>query len=162
MPEKSLRELDLKALAANHQYFASPRHWEDEVIYFLMLDRFSNGQENRYRDNQGNLVTAGSTPPFTPADNGDAVRTEADAARWREAGTRFVGGTLAGLESKLGYLQRLGVTAVWISPVFKQVAADNSYHGYGIQDFLDVDSHFGSREDLRAVSRRTYGNWRLF
>jgi glycosidase len=151
MPERSLTELDLRALVTARQYFPSPRHWEDEVIYFLLLDRFSDGRENRYRDNQGHLVTDGATPPFTPADNGNAVRTEAGAVRWRAAGTRFVGGTLSGLESKLGYLVRLGVTAVWISPVFKQVAADDSYHGYGIQDFLDVDPHFGTREDLRRL-----------
>jgi glycosidase len=157
MPEKSLSELDLRALIASRQYFPSPSHWEDEVIYFLMLDRFSDGKENRYRDNRGSLVTGGATPPFTAADNGNAVGTEADAARWREAGTRFVGGTLSGLESKLGYLQRLGVTAVWISPIFKQVAADNSYHGYGIQDFLDVDPHFGTREDLRRLVATAHG-----
>jgi glycosidase len=151
MPEKSLSELDLRALRANRKYFPSPAHWEDEVIYFLLLDRFSDGKENLYRDNLGNLVTTGSTPPFIAADNGSAVGTAADAARWRDAGTRFVGGTLRGLESKLGYLQRLGVTAVWISPIFKQVGADNSYHGYGIQDFLDVDSHFGTRADLQRL-----------
>ena len=151
MPEKSLTELDLQALRANRKYFPSPTRWEDEVIYFLLLDRFSDGRENLYRDNPGNLVTTGSTPPFTPTDNGNAVGTEADAARWRDAGTRFVGGTLRGLESKLGYLQRLGVTAVWISPIFKQVAADDSYHGYGIQDFLDVDAHFGTRADLQRL-----------
>jgi glycosidase len=151
MPEKSLTELDLKALTAARQYLPSPRHWEDEVIYFLMLDRFSDGRERGYRDRAGHLVTDGSTPAFTPADNGNAVRTEAEAARWRDAGTDFVGGTLAGVESKLGYLARLGVTAVWLSPIFKQVAADHSYHGYGIQDFLDVDPHFGTREDLTRL-----------
>ncbi|HXJ80221.1 MAG TPA: alpha-amylase family glycosyl hydrolase, partial [Candidatus Methylomirabilis sp.] len=119
--------------------------------YFLMLDRFSDGREDRYRDLEGNLVTTGATPLFTAADNGNAVTTDANAARWREAGTRFVGGTLSGLETKLGYLKRLGVTAVWISPVFKQVPVDNSYHGYGIQDFLDVDPHFGTRDDLRRL-----------
>jgi hypothetical protein len=59
MPEKSLSELDLRALRANRKYFPSPTHWEDEVIYFLLLDRFSDGKENLYRDNLGNLVTTG-------------------------------------------------------------------------------------------------------
>jgi glycosidase len=144
MPEKSLREVNLDALTSSRQYFPSPRHWEDQVVYFLMVDRFSDGRENQYRDNPGSLVTTGATPRFTPADGGNALF-------WREAGTRFVGGTLAGLESKLGYLQRLGVTAVWISPIFKQVPVDNTYHGYGIQDFLDVDPHFGNRNDLRKL-----------
>ncbi len=155
MAEKSLHELDFPSLV-NRNFFPSPHHWEDQVIYFLMVDRFSDGKENRFRDNQGNLVTTGSTPLFAPADNGNAVGNPQDAARWRDAGTRFVGGTLAGIESKLGYLQRLGVTAVWLSPVFKQVNADNTYHGYGIQHFLDVDPHFGTRDELRRLVDRAH------
>ena len=150
MAEKSLRELDLAALSSGRSYSPSPQHWEDEIIYFLLVDRFSNGQEDRYRGNDGSIVT-GTTPLFTPADNGNAVANESDAAKWRDAGTKFVGGTLNGIESKLGYLQRLGVTVLWISPIFKQVAVDQTYHGYGIQDFLDVDPNFGTREDLRRV-----------
>ncbi len=157
MAEKSLRELDLEGLIAGRRYFPSPQHWEDEVLYFLMADRFSDGAENLFRDNAGTIVTTGATPPLTPEANGNAVRTESDAARWRDAGTRFVGGTLTGLESKLGYLQRLGVTAIWISPIFKQVRADDTYHGYGIQDFLDVDPHFGSREELRRLVQTAHG-----
>jgi glycosidase len=155
--EKSLLELNLQQLVANQRFFPSPTHWEDQVIYFLMLDRFSDGKEKLFRDNAGNLVTTGTTPPFTPADNGNAIQTTGDAASWRDAGNRFVGGTLAGLESKLGYLKRLGVTVLWISPVFKQVNADNTYHGYGIQHFLDVDPHFGTREDLRRLVTTAHG-----
>lgn len=116
-----------------------------------MVDRFSDGRENLYRGNEGSIVTTGMTPPFTASDNGNATGTASDAAAWREAGAKFVGGTLAGVESKLGYLKRLGVTVLWISPIFKQVPADNTYHGYGIQHFLDVDPNFGTREDLRRL-----------
>jgi glycosidase len=157
MSEKSLRELDLAGLIAGRNYFPSPQHWEDQVLYFLMVDRFSDSAENLFRDNQARIVTTGTNPPFVPEANGNAVRTESDAARWRDAGTRFVGGTLTGLESKLGYLQRLGVTAIWISPIFKQVRADGSYHGYAIQNFLDVDPRFGSREDLRRLVQTAHG-----
>src|SRR5271157_5672749 len=97
MAEKSLRELDLHSLTANHSFFPSPEHWEDQVIYFLMVDRFSDGKENLFRDNQGNLVTTGSTPPFDPSANGNAVGTEQDAEQWQDAGKLFVGGTLAGI-----------------------------------------------------------------
>jgi glycosidase len=51
----------------------------------------------------------------------------------------------------MGYLKRMGVTAIWISPIFKQVSFQETYHGYGIQNFLDVDPHFGTRDDLREV-----------
>src|SRR3954452_9019370 len=130
MLEKSLAEINLRALTAGRQYFASPRHWEDQVLYFLMLDRFSDGKERGgFRDLAGNVVNSGTTPLFTAGDNGNAITNQADAEKWRDAGTKFVGGTLRGVEAKLGYLQRLGVTAIWISPIFKQVAVDESYHG---------------------------------
>lgn len=151
MALRSLRDIDLPTLVAARTFFPSPLHWEDEVIYFLMADRFSDNQENLYRDNAGNIAANGVTPPYANSDSGNAVRTDADAAAWRDAGKTWVGGTLAGIQSKLGYLQRLGITVLWISPVLKQVAADESYHGYGIQDFLDVDPHFGTREDLKQL-----------
>src|SRR5205085_5356747 len=39
----------------------------------------------------------------------------------------------------------------WISPVFKQTSFDPTYHGYGIQNFLEIDPHFGTREELRDL-----------
>jgi glycosidase len=53
--------------------------------------------------------------------------------------------------SKLDYLGGLGVTAIWLSPVFRQRGHLDTYHGYGIQDFLDVDPRFGTREELVAL-----------
>jgi glycosidase len=152
MAEKFLRELDFRGLS-RRAFTPSPAAWEDQVLYFLMLDRFSDGTEQGYRGNDGQLVSSGSTPLYQPADLGNAVRTEADAESWRQAGTRWVGGTLKGLASKIGYLQRLGVTAIWISPIFKQVSYKETYHGYGVQHFLDVDPHFGSRSDLKNLVR---------
>jgi glycosidase len=150
MTEQRLADLDFRALT-DRAFHPSPAAWEDQVLYFLMLDRFSDGRERNYRDNQDKLVRSGKTPPFQPADAGNAVAGEEDARRWFDAGGRFVGGTLEGLTSKIGYLQRLGVTAIWVSPIFKQLASQESYHGYGIQNFLDVDPRFGTREDLREM-----------
>ena len=149
--EQRIADIDFNALTAGRTFFPSPAAWEDEVLYFLMLDRFSDGRETGYRDNSGAVVTAGTTPPFQPADRGNATSTAVDRQRWVDAGNRFTGGTLGGLESKLGYLERLGVTAIWISPVFKQVPSQETYHGYGIQNFLDVDPRFGTRADLVSV-----------
>jgi len=144
MSERSLAELDWKTLISR-RFHPSPAAWEDQVLYFLMLDRFSDGREDGYRDAAGDPV-AGETPRFTLAEAGNI-----DRGAWAAAGTRWCGGTLAGLRSKLGYLRRLGVSALWISPVFKQVAYRESYHGYGIQNFLEVDPHFGTREELRDL-----------
>ena len=142
--ERRLQDIDWEALR-RPGYTPSPAAWEDQVLYFLMLDRFSDGREQGFRDNSGNPDTSGSTPPFRFPD--DAYT--ANRASWADAGDEWLGGTLKGLEHKIGYLKRLGVTTVWVSPMFKQVESDShSYHGYGIQNFLDVDRHFGTRQDL--------------
>ncbi len=151
MAAKSLAEVDLRSILRGKRYFPSPTAWEDQVLYFLLVDRFSDGNETGYRDLNGNVVSTGTTPPFQPADALNAVQTEADAARWRDAGGRYVGGTLAGVTSKLGYLARMGVTAVWLSPIFKQVAFQETYHGYGIQDYLQVNPRFGTADDLKQL-----------
>jgi glycosidase len=151
MAEKSLAEIDLRSLLRAKRFFPSPTAWEDQVLYFLLVDRFSDGKEQGYRDLNGNVIGTGTTPLFRPADALNAVQTEADAARWRDAGGRYVGGTLAGVASKLGYLKRMGVTAIWLSPIFKQVAFQETYHGYGIQDYLQVNPRFGTADDLKEL-----------
>jgi glycosidase len=71
------------------------------------------------------------------------------SARWAQSGAeRWQSGTLRGVRSKLGYLKDLGVNTIWLGPIFKQRGHVNTYHGYGIQDFLDVDPRFGDRHDL--------------
>ena len=112
-------------------------------------------REDGVRDVAG-AVVAGTTPPWRPADADTAVQTDADAQAWRAAGVGWVGGTLAGVRSKLGYLARLGVTALWVSPVLTQAApapgaVASNYHGYATQDFLTVDPRFGDADALRAL-----------
>ncbi|MEO6863533.1 MAG: alpha-amylase family glycosyl hydrolase [Microcoleus sp.] len=157
MSEKTLGELDFTSLR-DRKFFPSPVAWEDQVLYFLMLDRFSDGKENGYKDDREKVVTSGTTPMFTPSDSGNAIKTPDEAQQWREAGVKWLGGSLKGLTSKIGYLKRLGVTALWVSPIFKQVAFQESYHGYGIQNFLDVDPHFGTREDLKELVETAHQN----
>ncbi len=158
MVEQRLADLNLKSIFPANGFFPSPIAWEDQVFYFLMLDRFSDGNENGYKDNAGNLVRSGTTPLYTSADRGNVLKTEEDARGWREAGAKYVGGTLKGLKSKIGYLKRLGVKAIWISPIFKQVRFQETYHGYGIQNFLEVEPRFGTREDLQEVVRFAHEN----
>ena len=154
---KSLQEIDFSSLIRS-KYFPSPLAWEDQVLYFLLLDRFSEGNEKEFKDNDGNIVTTGTTPAFHLSDFENAIVTEEDAAKWREAGQKFTGGTLKGLKSKIGYLKRLGISAIWISPVFKQVPFLESYHGYGIQDFLDIEPRFGTTQDLIDVVQVAHEN----
>lgn len=159
MAARSVNDLDLAAVAATAGH-PSPSAWEDEVLYFLLVDRFARGTERGHPHAQG-VPEEDLTPLFTPEDAGNAVRDPESAARWREAGRSWVGGTLAGVRSKLGYLSRLGVTALWISPVLKQAravpGAATNYHGYATQDFLSVDARFGTPEDLRDLVRDAHG-----
>src|SRR6201988_1877318 len=142
--EKSLLDLDFAALT-RRKFTPSPAAWEDQVLYFLLVDRFSDGQENGgYQDSNNCSVDTGTTPRYRPEASG---RVDYDA--WLRAGGGWQGGTLKGLRSKLGYLKRLGITALWVSPIFRQCAFEPSYHGYGIQNYLDVDPHFGTREEFR-------------
>jgi len=114
----------------------SPADWRDQIIYFLLPDRFSD-----YREHQ--------RPQFDRR-NPEQFRATNKRA-WMEAGKVFQGGTLRGIRSKLNYLHELGVTALWIGPVWRQRKDLQTYHGYGIQNFLDVDPRFGTRQDLRDL-----------
>jgi glycosidase len=158
MALRSLADLHLDDLIRGEAFTPSPTAWEDQVLYFLLVDRFSDGNEKGYRDLNGNVVNTGTTPLFQPADALNAVQTPADAARWRDAGDGYVGGKLAGVTSKLGYLKRMGVTALWLSPIFKQVTFQRTYHGYGIQDYLQVNPRFGTADDLKKLVDTAHAN----
>jgi glycosidase len=149
MATARLTDLDWAA-ALSRPHHPSPSSWADQVLYFFLVDRFSDGREDGVLDAGGHRAD-GETPLFTPADAGNAVGTAAEAAAWREAGVRWNGGTLGGARAKLGYLRRMGITALWVSPVLRQRPGTQDYHGYGIQNFLDVDPHFGTADDLRSL-----------
>jgi len=149
--EKSLLEIDFASLTRG-PFNPSPAAWEDQVLYFLMLDRFSDGKEKGgYADASDRTVESGATPLYRVE---DTCRVDYDT--WFNAGGGWQGGTIKGLTSKLGYLRRLGVTALWVSPPFRQAAFEPSYHGYGVQNFLDVDPHFGTREEFRDFVRAAH------
>ena len=111
---------------------------QDEVIYFLLPDRFENGDPSNDR---GGLT-------------GDRLKTGFDPT----SKAFFNGGDLKGVMSRLGYIQGLGATAVWVAPVFKNKAVQGppghesaGYHGYWITDFTHVDPHFGTNADFKAL-----------
>ena len=110
----------------------------DEIIYFLLPDRFENGDRSNDR---GGL-------------SGDRLHTGFDPA----SKGFFHGGDLKGLSSRLDYIQALGATAIWLGPIYQNnpvqgARGDESagYHGYWITDFTAVDSHFGTAADLQAL-----------
>jgi len=150
---RSILDLEVQSVLSNRDrpFHPSPIAWEDQVLYFLLPDRFSDDNETGYVDNDGNYVKSGSTLLFESQDNGNAVTNAIDSKTWLDAGAKFVGGNLKGVTSKLGYLKRMGITALWIGPLFKQVAKLETYHGYAVQNFLDIEPRFGTREDLKEL-----------
>lgn len=145
-PESVEREVRLP----RHQaYFQSPSDWRDEILYFLLVDRFSDGKESKASLLDRNNLSA-SRPK---GKGGEDWRWD----KWAESGgERWQGGTIQGVHSKLDYLEKLGVTTCWLSPVFKQRAHLDTYHGYGVQDFLEVDSRFGTRKDLVSLVKAAH------
>ena len=143
IPPRSLEEAD-KNWPRREKYNPSPADWRDQVFYFLLPDRFSNGEEKLDRLLEADLSTpAGLAEVKALRGNGWSWDN------WQESGAdRFQGGTLKGVRSKLDYLQGLGVGTLWIAPIFRQRVELNTYHGYGVQDFLDIDPRFGERRDL--------------
>jgi len=59
----------------------------------------------------------------------------------------FIGGNIKGIIEKLSYLHELGINTIWISPFYKT----NTYHGYHITDFFQVEPKFGSISDLKKL-----------
>ncbi len=109
----------------------------DEVIYFVLPDRFENGDA---ANDKGRLT-------------GDRLKTGYDPA----AKGFYHGGDLAGLTRRLDYIQGLGATAVWFAPIFKNKPVQGpkgdesaGYHGYWVTDFTQVDPHFGSNAEFKA------------
>ncbi|KAL2154139.1 hypothetical protein VTH82DRAFT_2815 [Thermothelomyces myriococcoides] len=72
----------------------------------------------------------------------------------------YCGGTWKGLISKLDYIQGMGFTAVWISPIVKQIDGNSrdgsSYHGYWAQDIWSVNPAFGTAADLVELSEELH------
>lgn len=130
------RRLKDADLTPRGRVFPSPLNWRDQILYQLLPDRFSDGKE--------------AERPLYDLHQPETYRAP-DKAAWMAAGNRFNGGSLRGAASKLDYLQALGVTTLWLNPPWKQRADLQTYHGYGIQNFLDIDPRFGARQDLRDL-----------
>lgn len=110
---------------------------EDEVIYFMLPDRFDNGDP---RNDRGGLKGSRLETGFDPTHKGF-----------------YHGGDLAGLIQRLDYIEALGATAIWLGPIYQNKPVQGApgqesagYHGYWITDFTRVDPHFGTNAQMRA------------
>ena len=116
---------------------ARSRPVSDDIIYFVLPDRFENGDRSNDR---GGL-------------KGDRLATGYDPT----AKGFYHGGDLAGLTRRLDYIEGLGATAIWFAPIFRNKPVQGpkgdesaGYHGYWVTDFTSVDPHFGSNAEFKA------------
>ncbi len=122
-------------LQAQTAVAAPSTFWNSATVYFLLTDRFENG-------NPG---------------NDHALRRAHDGALLRN----FEGGDLAGLRRRIdqGYFDSLGVTVIWLTPFVEQIhggvdegtGKTYGYHGYWTRDWTAVDPALGTKSDLRAM-----------
>ena len=114
--------------SANRESFSSK-----DLMYLIMPDRFANGDEKN-----------------------DSTQDLTEKANRNLPGGRH-GGDLKGIINNLDYLQNLGVTAVWLTPVNEDNEKSYSYHGYAQTDLYKIDGRYGSNEDYRELSRKLNG-----
>lgn len=110
---------------------------EQEVVYFVLPDRFENGDP---KNDKGGFKGDRLKHGFDPSAKG-----------------YFHGGDLKGLTQKLDYIQGMGATAIWFAPIFKNKPVQGpkgdesaGYHGYWVTDFTQVDPHFGTNAEFKA------------
>ncbi|MEZ4861654.1 MAG: pullulanase-type alpha-1,6-glucosidase [Caldilineaceae bacterium] len=111
---------------------------QDSLFYFVMPDRFANGSS---ANDSGGLSGDRSVTGLDVTDKG-----------------YYHGGDLAGLLGKFDYLEQMGVTAIWMTPMFKNKPVQGSganesagYHGYWTVDYTQMDPHFGANADMTAL-----------
>ncbi len=112
------------------------RHFQDEVFYFVLPDRFYNGD---LTNDQGAAVD-------------DIKRAQSRGGFDKSHKGMYHGGDLIGLTEKLPYLDNMGVSAIWLTPVLRNramQAGTSGYHGYWILDFTEIDPHLGSNAELK-------------
>lgn len=116
---------------------------QDDVIYLIMPDRFANGDAT----NDDPAVSKGLFD--------------------RSKGRRYHGGDLQGVIDRLPYLKDLGITAIWLNPIYDnnnrldtREVYDNEpttgYHGYGAVDFYAVEEHFGDLKKFRELVEKAH------
>ncbi|MCC2971036.1 alpha-amylase family glycosyl hydrolase [Massilia sp. IC2-476] len=121
---------------------SKPFVWENATVYFLLTDRFNNGDKA----------------------NDHAYGRKDDAAKLRG----FMGGDLAGITAKIkeGYFKDLGVNAIWLTPPVEQIHAPTDegtgktygFHGYWARDFTAVDANLGTEQDFRNFVETAHAN----
>ena len=110
------------------------RDVRDDIFYFVLPDRFYNGDPQNDNGSKEHAISAGGLNLTTTSG--------------------FHGGDITGIEQKLDYLEALGVTAIWMTPLLRNQAIQFggvAHHGYWIVDFSEIDPHFGGNASLKKL-----------
>ena len=103
----------------------------DDVIYLIMPDRFDDG------DASNNFPNSGSYDRNSPR--------------------AYHGGDLRGIQQRLPYLKDLGVTTIWVTPIYQNDdRTGRDYHGYGATDLYAVEKHLGTLADYRSLIKAAH------
>ena len=116
-------------------FFTRSVEFRQETIYFIVVDRFLDGDSNNDQGPNPNL--------YDPS---------------RQHWGKYWGGDLEGVVQKLDYLKDLGVTAIWLSPLFEQVedmAESAAMHGYWTKDFKRINSRFIAKGQPNSLYQET-------
>ncbi len=126
-------------LSVYEEIYKAPEFLKGGLIYQIMPDRFYDGGARlktkdyaRYREDWYGL------PEYRPDSEGK-IRNE-----------DFFGGNLRGIIKKLGYLKGLGVTCIYLNPIFEA----HSNHKYDTANYRKVDSDFGTADDLKELIKK--------
>ena len=118
----------------------TPFVWENANVYFLLIDRFNNGDKTNDQNYNRNKPTG-------------KLRG-------------FEGGDIRGVIQKLdeGYFEKLGITAIWMTPVVEQIhdgvdegtGFSYGFHGYWTRDWSALDPSFGTKKDLAELVQKAH------
>ncbi|CAG5017863.1 Alpha-amylase [Dyadobacter sp. CECT 9275] len=128
----SIFDIDLSPKPGKTYWADGNREWREKFIYFLLIDRFHDDLERAPEEKPNRQTGFG---------NADQLQ-------------RICGGTLSGITRHLDYIRDLGCTALWLSPVFQNNAF--SYHGYAVENYLEVNRRFGTKKDLEELVEKAH------
>ena len=147
LPTAGAAEAGNTAVGVSKIESADDFSWDNLNLYFLLTDRFYNG--NTSNDHSyGRALDANGQP----------------LSGWQTNPGTFHGGDFAGITKKIneGYFDDLGVNAIWISAPYEQIHgyvtpgdpndfAHYSYHGYYVLDYTETDANFGTKAEFKTM-----------
>lgn len=119
--------------------FATPDWLKGGIIYQIFPDRFfASGKKKTCSPDRVLRSDWGAEPVWRPDENGKVRNND------------YFGGDLKGIEEKLGYLKELGVSCIYLNPIFEA----NSNHRYDTADYLKIDPLLGDESDFKSLCKK--------